>query len=69
MVVKVADDLGWNSAYSAFWGSATVMGCLMTIGYIALTFLGILVAGGLLYGASRLVKSVDHQDGPTTGDD
>ena len=69
MVVKVADDLGWESAYSATWGFATGTRCLMTIGYIALTFFGILVAGGLLYGASRLVKSVDHQDGPPTGDD
>lgn len=41
----------------------------MTIGYIALVFLGLLVAGGLLYGASRLVKHIDRQDGPSPGED
>ena len=39
----------------------------MTIGYIALVFLGILVAGGLMYGASKLVKHVDQQGGPSAG--
>jgi hypothetical protein len=41
----------------------------MTIGYIVLIFLGLLVAGGLLYGAGRLVKHFDQQDGPPAGED
>jgi hypothetical protein len=41
----------------------------MTIGYIALVFLGLLVAGGLQYGASRLVIHFDRQDGPSAGED
>ena len=41
----------------------------MTIGYIVLVFLGLLVAGGLLYGASKLVKNFDRQDGPSAGED
>jgi hypothetical protein len=60
---------GWKSAYSATWGSATGKGCLMTIGYIALVFFGLLVAGGLLYGARTLVKRFDPQDGPSAGED
>ena len=31
----------------------------MTIGYIVLVVLGLLVAGGLLYGAKRLVKGLE----------
>ena len=41
----------------------------MTVGYIALVFLGLLVAGGLLYGASKLVKHFDRQGGPSAGED
>ena len=41
----------------------------MTIGYIVLVFLGLLVAGGLLYGASKLVKHIDRQSGPPAGED
>jgi hypothetical protein len=41
----------------------------MTIGYIALVFFGLLVAGGLLYGARKLVKHFDQQDGPSAGED
>jgi len=40
----------------------------MTIGYIALVILGLLVAGGLLYGAIRLVKGFDRRDGPVDGE-
>jgi hypothetical protein len=40
----------------------------MTIGYIVLVILGLLVAGGLLYGAKRLVKGLDQQDGPFDGE-
>ena len=41
----------------------------MTIGYIALIILGLLVAGGLLYSASRLVKHFDRQDEKSAGED
>ncbi|MEH6584625.1 MAG: hypothetical protein V7754_22045 [Halioglobus sp.] len=41
----------------------------MTIIYIVLTFLGLLVAGGLLYGVNRLVKHLDRQGGPPAGED
>ena len=41
----------------------------MTVGSIMLTFLGLLAAGGLLYGASRLVKRLDQQDRPSSGKD
>ncbi|MEH6583763.1 MAG: hypothetical protein V7754_17650 [Halioglobus sp.] len=41
----------------------------MTIGYIVLVILGLLVAGGLMYGASRLVKGFDRSDGPVDGED
>ena len=41
----------------------------MTIGYIVLVILGLLVAGGLMYGANRLVKSFDRQGGPFDGED
>jgi hypothetical protein len=40
----------------------------MTIGYIALVILGLLVAGGLLYSAKRLVDGFDRQDGPFDGE-
>jgi hypothetical protein len=40
----------------------------MTIGYIVLVILGLLVAGGLLYGAKRLVKGFDRRDGPFDGE-
>jgi hypothetical protein len=49
--------------------TATRTGCLMTFGYIALVFLGLLVAGGLLYGASKLVKNFDRKGGPPAGED
>ena len=45
------------------------MGYLMTIGYIALVLLGLLVAGGLLYLASKLVKNVDRKGGSSAGED
>jgi hypothetical protein len=41
----------------------------MTIGYIVLVILGLLVAGGLMYGASRLVKHFDRGDRPSAGED
>ena len=41
----------------------------MTIGYIVLIILGLLVAGGLMYGANRLVKSFDRKDEPFDGKD
>ena len=40
----------------------------MTIGYIVLVILGLLVAGGLLYGAKRLVKGIDRREGPYDGE-
>ena len=69
LVAGSAVGTGWESAYSATWGFATGTGCLMTIGYIVLVFLGLLVAGGLLYGANKLVKSFDRQGGPSAGED
>jgi hypothetical protein len=41
----------------------------MTIGHIILVVLGLLVAGGLLYSANKLVKSFDREDRPFDGED
>ena len=41
----------------------------MTIGYIILVILGLLVAGGLLYGANKLVKRLDQRAGPPDRED
>ena len=60
---------GWESAYSGDWISATDTGCLMTIGYIVLVILGLLAAGGLMYGANKMVKGFDQRDGPVDGED
>ena len=39
----------------------------MTIGYIILVILGLLVAGGLMYIAKRLVKGIERREGPFDG--
>ena len=41
----------------------------MTIGYIVLVILGLLVAGGLMYGANKMVKGFDQRDRPVDGED
>jgi hypothetical protein len=36
----------------------------MTVGYIIMVILGLLVAGGLMYSAKRLVKGIERREEP-----